>query len=85
MDKEKRKFIIRQGMIGVGLPSGVLSAIVMAWWINPGGTLFKSLLLELLVMVPFMMCGGLVCGLIMWKYVQRKKRRVADNQPRTDL
>lgn len=74
MNRQKRRFIMRDGVLG-GISLGVVWAIVMAWWIDPGNSFAKSLCLYTLVSVPVFAATGALSSWVFWGWMERRKKR----------
>jgi hypothetical protein len=78
MDKAKRDFIIKRGVLGTGLPVGILMSITVGFQV-PGylfkmqGFDFKAFLLSLLIFVPVFLIAGYFWGILVYKYSRKNK------------
>jgi len=75
MSRDKRRFIVRYGVIGVGLPVGIVWAIVKPLWAHTSGSYTRELLIDLLSGVPVFLCGGALWGWIMWRWMEARRHR----------
>ncbi len=64
---ERFHYILRYGVLGWGLATGILWSAVMTWW-GPGP--FLVYLAIALVLFPI---GGWFWGAIMWRMIQRHR------------
>ncbi len=77
MDEERKRFILRKGVLGVGLPVAVLMSLTVAFQ-KPGfvfqfqGFSLKTFLLGLVFFVPVFSVAGYFWG--MWFYQLMRKR-----------
>ena len=77
MDKAKKDFILKRGVIGVGLPVGVLMAVTTAFQV-PGylfrlqGFDVKTFFLALAVFVPVFSVAGYFWGILVYKFKYKK-------------
>ncbi len=75
--EDKRAFVLKRGVLGVGLPIAVLMALTLSFQ-KPGsvsqfqGFSFKTFLLGLIVFVPVFSAAGALWG--MWFYWLMRKR-----------
>ena len=78
MDKDKKDFIIRRGVLGTGLPVGMLMSITVGFQV-PGYLFkiqsfdFKLFLLSSLVFIPVFLVAGYFWGALVYRY-SRKNR-----------
>ena len=77
MDKEKKDFIFKRGVFGVGLPVGILMALTMAFQVP--GYLFrlqgfspKVFVIGMVLYVPIFMAAGFIWGILVYKYSRKK-------------
>jgi hypothetical protein len=77
MDKSKMDFIVKRGVLGVGLPVGILMSITVGFQV-PGYLFkiqsfdFKIFFLSLLFFVPVFMFAGYFWGVLVYKYSRKK-------------
>ncbi len=77
MDAEKRQFVLRKGVLGVGLPVAVLMSLTAAFQ-KPGSVFqlesFKpgTFVLFLAIFAPIFMAAGWVWGLMVYKFRRKK-------------
>ena len=77
MDKNKKDFIIKRGVLGTGLPVGILMSITVGFQVP--GYLFKLqsfnlkiFLLSLLFFIPVFLFAGYFWGILVYKYARKK-------------
>jgi len=76
MDKEKRDFIIKRGILGIGLPVAILMSITVGFQV-PGYLFklqsfnFKTFLISLLIFIPVFLAAGYFWGIFVYKYMRR--------------
>ncbi|HTL71174.1 MAG TPA: hypothetical protein VL404_07790 [Candidatus Eisenbacteria bacterium] len=73
MDKEKRDFILKKGVLGMGLPVSLLMSVSVAFQVP--GYLFRlqafnahTFLVALALFTPIFMAGGWVWGLCAYRF-----------------
>ena len=77
MDKEKKDFIIKKGVLGVGLPIALLMSLTVGFQV-PGyifrlqGFNLKIFLLALVVFVPVFSVAGYFWGFLVYRFTQKK-------------
>lgn len=79
MEKEKRDFIVKKGMLGVGLPVALLMSLSAAFQVP--GYLFKlqafnprTFVISVLIFTPIFLSAGWVWGYVVYGLMQKKKR-----------
>ncbi|MBF0619507.1 MAG: hypothetical protein HQL19_05010 [Candidatus Omnitrophica bacterium] len=76
MDKDKKDFIIKRGVLGTGLPVGILMALTMAMQ-EPGflfrlqGFHLKTFVFSLCIFLPLFLIAGYFWGLIVYKHTRK--------------
>lgn len=76
----RRTFIVRRGVLGVGLPIALLMALTVGFQV-PGtltrfqGFTLRAFLLALLVFTPVFAAAGYLWGVVVYRLLQRKKSR----------
>jgi len=77
MEKDKKDFIVRRGILGVGLPVGILMSINVGFQV-PGYLFklrsfnFKIFLLSLFFFIPVFLAAGYFWGILVYKYTRKK-------------
>ena len=78
MDKEKRDFVLRRGVFGMGLPVAFLMSVTMAFQVP--GSLFKfqafqmqTFLVSFILFAPIFLVAGFFWGLFVYKFASRRK------------
>ncbi len=77
MDKEKKDFIIKKGVLGVGLPIALLMSLTVGFQV-PGyifrlqGFNLKIFLLALVVFVPIFSAAGYFWGFLVYRFAKKK-------------
>ncbi len=79
MDKEKRDFILKKGVLGIGLPVAFLMSVTLGFQVP--GYLFKLqhfdpkiFVISLMIFVPLFMGAGYVWGLVVYSMLQKRKK-----------
>ncbi len=77
MEKEKRDFILKKGVLGVGLPVAILMAVTTGFQVP--GYLFKfqafnvkTFLVCLAIFTPIFMAAGYVWGIFVYRITRKK-------------
>jgi hypothetical protein len=77
MNKEKKDFIIKRGILGTGLPVALLMSLTAGFQVP--GSLFKlqsfnwgTFLTSLLVFTPIFLITGFFWGTIVYRYTCKK-------------
>ncbi len=77
MDKEKKDFIWKKGVLGVGLPVALLMSMTAGFQVP--GYLFKlqsfnvkTFLMALLLFIPVFMIVGYFWGILVYKFTRKK-------------
>jgi hypothetical protein len=77
MDKEKKDFVFKKGVWGVGLPVAILMSVTAGFQV-PGymfrlqGFNPKTFLLSLAVFTPIFLVAGYFWGLSVYKFIHKK-------------
>jgi len=80
MDKNKRDFIIKRGVLGIGLPVAILMSITVGFQV-PGYIFklqnfnFKTFLFSLVIFTPVFLVAGYLWGVLVYKYARRDRRQ----------
>ena len=76
MDKAKKDFVLKKGMLGVGLPVAVLMAVTTAFQV-PGylfklqGFNLKTFLVSLVIFTPIFLAAGAIWGVVVYKFTHK--------------
>ena len=79
MDKAKRDFVFKRGVLGVGLPVAVLMSLTMGFQV-PGalfklqGFQFRTFLIALILFTPLFMAAGFLWGIFVYNFTSRRNR-----------
>lgn len=77
MDEEKQKFLLKRGVMGVGIPVSILMSITFAFE-TPGHVLrmqafdWRRFVLSLVIFVPVFSTAGYVWGLLVYRFLRKK-------------
>ena len=77
MDKDKKDFVLKKGVLGLGLPVAVLMAVTTGFQV-PGylfklqGFNLKTFLLALALFTPVFMIAGYFWGILVYKWTRRR-------------
>jgi len=77
MEKNKKDFIIKRGVLGTGLPVGILMSITVGFQV-PGHLFklqsfnFKTFFLSLFLFVPVFLVAGYFWGILVYRYTRKK-------------
>ena len=81
MDKEKKDFVIKRGVLGTGLSVAILMSITVGFQV-PGylfklqGFSLKTFLVSLFLFTPVFMGAGYFWGLFVYKYMRKDINQV---------
>lgn len=76
MEKEKKDFVIKRGVLGMGLPVSLLMAITTGFQV-PGylfrfqGFNTKNFLLALVLFTPVFLVAGYFWGILVYKFTHK--------------
>ena len=77
MDKDKKEFIVKRGVLGVGLPVGILMSVTAAFQVP--GYMFRiqafnvrTFLTALVLFVPVFTIAGWFWGVIVYRFMRKK-------------
>lgn len=79
MDQEKKEFILRRGVLGVGLPVAILMSLTVAFQ-KPGfiaqfqGFNLQTFFVSLLLFVPIFAAAGYFWGWWVYGFTHRSKK-----------
>ena len=77
MDKDKKDFIVKRGILGTGLSVGILMSLTVGFQV-PGYLFklqsfnFKTFLFSLGFFIPVFLIAGYFWGVVVYKYTRRK-------------
>lgn len=78
MEKEKKDFAFKRGVLGVGLPVALLMAVTTGFQV-PGylfkmqGFQFKTFLMALVLYTPIFAIAGWFWGILVYSFIRKKK------------
>lgn len=76
MDKQKKDFVIKRGVLGIGLPIAVLMAVTTGFQV-PGYLFklqsfnFRIFLVSLAVFTPIFMVAGYFWGIVVYRFTHK--------------
>ena len=77
MDKDKVDFVIKKGVLGIGLPVAVLMAVTTGFQV-PGyifklqGFNLKTFLMALAIYTPIFLVAGYFWGMFVYRFTRKK-------------
>ena len=76
MDKDKKDFVIKKGILGVGLPVAILMSVTAAfqklgYLFKVQGFDFKTFLFFLSFFIPIFVAAGYFWGIVVYKYIRK--------------
>lgn len=77
MNKEEKDFIVKRGILGVGLPVAILMSVTTGFQV-PGyffrlqGFNLRTCLSSLIIFVPIFLVAGYFWGKIVYKFMRKK-------------
>ena len=80
MEKEKRDFVIKRGVFGIGLSVAILMAVTIGFQV-PGYLFklqsfnFKTFLVSLVIFTPIFLIAGYFWGILVYKYSSKNRER----------
>ena len=78
MDKDKKEFVFKKGMLGVGLPVGLLMAVTAGFQV-PGYLFklqsfnFKTFSVALVIFTPVFLLAGYFWGIVVYQFSRNRK------------
>ncbi len=81
-DKGRKSFIIKYGVMGWGLKTGILFALVFPFFLDTPYSIVSFLLVLIPSLILFPL-GGILWGLYMWNFFERQHDRVSDGSEDT--
>jgi hypothetical protein len=77
MDKEKKDFVLKRGVLGVGLPVAVLMSFTAGFQVP--GYMFRlqafnprTFLFALVIFTPVFLIAGTIWGIVVYGFTRRK-------------
>ena len=77
MDKEKKDFILKRGVLGVGLPTAVLAGVIAGYQVPAQPTHFQNFslstsLFSFALFAPVFVIAGYFWGIYVYKHIRKK-------------